>query len=220
MKYEFLEEGAQEAATFLNLSQYGAISICYFPDWALKKFKASKPVRTNTVKDPLRFYIYILNQFVADNNIELDITKKYDLMNDLGIHGGLDEYLPEDQREKPKPKVVKEWPKPKCAFEFSPINRDEMDDVAEAIKLVGYVAAGINGTIVSALPTVETFVTKAYKQLQEKPDYTMDLPKIMGEVNTFIDRTVKKWHPELDEILCKKQAAAAILEFIPKLPLK
>jgi hypothetical protein len=220
MLHDFLGEEAQIAATYFNLTEYGATCISPYPDeWhslLLKQYKTCKAVRTKTVTDPLRLYMYMLKEYAKSQGITVDHTIKYDLMAKLKATGSEEFYLPEDQREKPKPKKVREWPKGRTAFKFSPENR-VLDDIAEAIKLVGYLAAGINGDPVHGLPHLENFLGIAKDKIKENPGYVLDLVKIMDEVNKFIEYSIQKYYPAESVELAQKKAAATILSFIPTL---
>ena len=251
MKYPFLEQHGQRSADFLGLTIAGAIKIAPYPEEchfeAFNNYVSAERVKKVTIKDPIKFYIYLCNEHCKSHFIDPDFRLLTHLAGQHNVDAESEVYLPKEQRVKveiPKEetgykKHKQEGPigprKPlpstlllsKNLFPFSPQDRSKIDDIAEAIKFVGYMAAGINGSIYSAQDAMQSFMAKANLKINEMIErnekYTLDLLTLINTVDDFIEWTIMKHNalPHIKKISspedAKLKAHQAIAEFAPKL---
>jgi hypothetical protein len=234
----------------LGLTIAGAIKIAIYDDEihgkTLEAYLHSTPVKRNEVKDRLKFYIYLANDYCRSNFVEPD----YSIINKLAMQFKISPenelYLPENLRVKveiphdepsykkkqeaapgPRKPLPPTFLLSKKVFEFSPADRSKTDDIAEAIKFVGYMAAGIHGSVFNAQDAMQSFMSKAQLKIDEMLEkgqkYTLDLVTMINTVDEFIEWTITKHNalPHIKKISsaedAKLKAHQAIAEFAPKL---
>ena len=243
MKYDFLQKNAQYAADMLGLSKTGAAKIAMYDEathgYAAKVYLRAAKVRCNEITDPVRYYASLCNKYCRENKIVVDYGAENRILMQHTIDREAEIYLPPDQRvrvEMPADKpqkvegnpyrpVVNEWKKPANAFQFTAAG--PIDDIAEAIKMVAYVASGIQGPLTMSLPTAESFIERAHLKISDMiidnkiPDF--DIGVIIDTVDRFIDYTMAKHKdkPHIQMISsaqdAKMKAHQAIADFVPQL---
>jgi hypothetical protein len=252
MKYPFLKAAAQLSADMLGLSLAGALKIAAYDEEthhaAFESYMNSTVAKQGEIKDPLRFYIYLANDHCRSNYLDPDFKILNQLSTQYKINHEDDLYLPLDQRvkielpaqdykTKDKKKKTEEtspyrpathpWKKPNNAFKFGPTEPRKLDDIAEAIKLVGYMASGIQGPVIRNLPTADCFAKRASIVIEElitkNEKYHLDIVGILHQIDKFIDYSLIK-HRDLAHIReisssedAKLKARQAIAEFVPVL---
>lgn len=92
------------------------------------------------------------------------------------------------------------------------------DAVVEAIKIAGYRAAGIEGKIVAGIPDPAIYIQRALELLEDYDKtgrkYEIDLNKLAGEMNGFIGKMIKKYHPDVDyETAIRNASKAAFITY-------
>lgn len=253
MKYPFLGPLGQRSADLLGLSMAGALKIAPYDEHthaiSFDSYISSPIVKKHEVKDALRFYIHLCNDHCKNNYLDPDFSVINKVAMQYNIDGSGPIYLPENERVKVAMPVEETFKKKgnqqqntnpynrkplpsslllsKSKFEFSPKDYSKLDHIADAIKLVGYVSAGIHGPINLSLNTIESFMADAQLKISDMifkgEKYTLDLPTIISEMDTFIEWTIEKhsYHPYIQAISspedAKQQAHQAIAEFIPKI---
>ena len=179
MKYEFISAEAAKSAEYLQLSPEAAEQL-------------------NQFSDPIHFEA--LKQY-ANNTL----VKTGQVHNPLKFYLKLCYNIASAKVAMPSKRSPTPWPKPKL-FKFSP--EEPLDDIAEAIKAVGYVAAGIQGAgftdMLSAFQ--ERAKLKIKDLISEGHIYKVDLPALVEQVEKLIDHTIEKHKPELDSEVAKANA--------------
>lgn len=253
MKYPFLEANGQRSADFLGLTIAGAIRIaCYDEQTHVHAFDSiahNMRMKRGEITDTIRYYSYICNDYCRAHFLDPD----YSVINKLAMQFKIspeDElYLPKEQRVKvdipveevgykkcnakqesnpgPRKPLPSTLHMSKHLFPFSPKDRSKMDDIAEVIKLVGYIAAGIHGPVFSSQDALQSFMAKAQLKINEmierREKYILDLVSMIAVVDDFIEWTITKHNalPHIKKISsvedAKLKAHTAIAEFAPKL---
>lgn len=252
MKYPFLEASGQRSADMLGLTTAGAIKIaCYDEDTHAHAFTScmqTAKFRRGEIKDKdtIKYYCAICNEYCRTRFIDIDYAVINRLAMQFKISPEDELHLPENLRIKVEvPQDEHPWkhkqehasgprkPLPptlllsKKVFEYSPPNRDKVDDIAEAIKIVGYIAAGIHGSVFNAQEALQSFMSKAQLKIDgmiaNNEKYNFDLLGLLKAVDEFIEWTIAKHNalPHIKKIVsvedAQLKAHMAIAEFAPKL---
>jgi hypothetical protein len=253
MKHSFLDKYGQKAADYLGLSTAGAIKVAPYSEdchqEAFDSYISAEYRKKIAIKDPLKFYIYLCNDYCRSHFIDPDYPALTKLANQHNIDATTEVYLPPEQRvkmviptEDPKKKnprthrdgsyegnpyrpVTHPWKKSVDEFPFSP--RKPLDDIAEAIKFVGYVAAGIQAVEPSTIPTWDCFAKRAALVIDglvaRNEKYHLDLAAIIEQIDKFIAYTMEmhKDLPHIKKISSVEDATfnahTAIAGFVPVL---
>jgi hypothetical protein len=246
MKHSFLDKHGQKAADYLGLSTAGAVKVAPYSEdchqEAFESYIAAEHRKKIAIKDPLKFYIYLCNDYCRSHFIDPDYPTLTKLANQHNIDATTEVYLPPEQRvkvvipaeehKKTKPyegnpyrPVTHPWKKSAHEFPFSP--REPLDDIAEAIKFVGYVAAGIQAVEPSTIPTWSCFAKRAALVIDglvaRNEKYHLDLAAIIDQTDKFIAYTLleHKDLPHIKKISSVEDATfnahTAIAGFVPVL---
>jgi hypothetical protein len=211
MKYSFLDRHGQYSADYLGLSLAGAIKLAPYSEEcheeALDSYISAADKKKISIKDPIKFYIYLCNDYCKNRYIDPDYTALTRLAAQHNIDAQTLVYLPPEQRVTVQPKSTPEkqpkkyegnpykqptgtWIKSQQAFPFSP--QCKLDDIAEAIKIAAYIAAGImNESGARFVPPLECFTKRAAYAVQQlviqHKNYDLDIPTLVQAIDTFID---------------------------------
>ena len=236
MKYPFLAVHGQQAGDYLGLSLAGAVKIAPYPEEchqeALDSFLAAQK-KNVAIRDDLRFYIFLCNDYCKNRYIDPNYPELTRLAAQYSIDAGTPVYLPPEDRVKVKFESKTSQKKPYegnpyrepthppkksvHAFPFSPSGK--IDDIAEAIKIIGYISINLQGDTTAGVPDVECFTRRAtciIEQLISKNEsYTLNIEELMEQTSKFIEyESEKLTMPEEDVKLVAQQAMA---KFVPVL---
>ena len=244
MQYDFLKPKAHRSADMLGLTIAGAIRIAKYSEeaheFAFSQYSKAAKVRRGEVTDTLRYYISICNVYCREHAVSVDHGIDNRLQMQYGISDSTELYLPADQRVKVEMSTTKSktkltegnvyrettnsWKESKDAY---PFKHGELDDIAEAIKMVAFLTAGIHGDLLAYLPPAESFIEKAKNKilamLAKCETYNLQLEVLILQIDEKIEYTIEKHanDPHIQMISsvedAKMKAHQAIAEFIPKL---
>jgi hypothetical protein len=189
---EFLGPIGQKVSNYLGLTAAGAVKLVPYTEEchgdSLKKYVQAE--KKMTVKDPIKFYIYLCSSFCKKNSISPDTSSLYRVASHYAINTAAPLYLPpEERRDSGRNIPLKEAHN---TFQFNKYG--EFDDIAEAIKIHAYNAAGIKGDGSSLLPDQSCFAERAQLRINEYIEkhisYKLDLATIMDQIDKFIEYTL------------------------------
>jgi hypothetical protein len=244
MKYPFLGLYGQRAGDYLGLTLAGAVKIAPYTEECLEKALDAYALAAQkaAIRDPLRFYIFLCNDFCKKQQLDPDYPAMTRLASANNIDVSDEVYVPQEERVKIElriPKVSKNKPgegnpyRPithpwkKSAHEF-PFSAKRIDDpILDAIKIVGYIGAGIQGPMLGVLPSWQCFLKDAQIQItnliKEQQGYHLDIPQVLEQTDAYITYVFEKWQdlPHIKEIGSLEEtlekAHQAIAVFVPTL---
>jgi hypothetical protein len=221
---QFLGPIGQKVASYLGLSAAGAVKLVPYTEEchadSLKKYIQSE--KKITIRDPLKFYLYLCSSYCTKNSISPDSAALYKVASHYAIDTAAPLYLPPEERRFshrniPSTKEVHR------TFKFNTYG--EFDDIAEAIKIHAYNAAGLIGKESSLLFDQSYFAQRAHSYINECIEkhisYKLNLPLIVDQINTFIEHTLSTYHdvPHIKKISSREDAILKaqqdIAEYVP-----
>src|SRR5271157_2518635 len=107
MNYSFLDRHGQYSADYLGLSLAGAVKLAPYSEechaQVIDCYTAAVDKKKISVRDPLKFYIYLCNDYCANRYIDPDYPAMARLANQHAVDAQTPVYLPPDQRVTVKP---------------------------------------------------------------------------------------------------------------------